>query len=108
MKLIYAIVRKEDGGCVIEDLTVNHFSVTKMATTGGFLQSGNTTLIIGTEEDKVDKVIDIIKKNCGERKRIVYGGMPMMGASSSVQYPVQVDVGGATVFVLDVDRFEKI
>ncbi len=108
MKLIYAIVRNEDGSRVIEELNNNKFSVTKLATTGGFLRSGNTTLLIGTEEEKVDEAIHIIEEQCGERKRIVYTPSPMVGMSGYAHFPVTVEVGGATIFVVDVERFEKI
>jgi len=110
MKLIYAIVRTEDSNAVIEELTRSRFSITKLATTGGFLRKGNTTLLIGTEEDQVPTVIEIVKKECGTRKQIVYnmpytGNMSMENASA---VPVPVDVGGATIFVMDVEHFEKI
>ena len=96
MKLIYAIVRDEDGSRVMEQLNKNGFSVTKLASTGGFLRSGNTTLIIGTEEQ------------CGPRKQIVVNPVPIAGVGNYTSYPVSVDVGGATIFVMDVERFEKI
>lgn len=108
MKLIYAIVRDEDGNRVVEALNKEGFSVTKLATTGGFLRSGNTTLIIGIDEEKVDRVIYIIKDRCGERRQIVTTPMPFMGMDSYASMPVTVDVGGATIFVLNVERFEKV
>lgn len=60
MKLVLAIVSNEDGSMVSSALTREGFSVTKLATTGGFLMAGNTTFIVGTDDDKVDKVIEII------------------------------------------------
>ncbi|MBO5197490.1 MAG: cyclic-di-AMP receptor [Lachnospiraceae bacterium] len=109
MKLIYAIVRDEDGSRVMEKLNKNGYSVTKMASTGGFLRSGNTTLMIGTDEEKVDQVIQIIQDQCGPRKQIVVNPVPIMGAGNNyTSYPTSVDVGGATIFVIDVERFEKI
>lgn len=108
MKLIYAIVRSDDDSRVIEALNKQSYSVTKLATTGGFLKSGNTTLIIGTEQEKVDEVIHIIKTECGNRKRMVVTSPPILGSGSSSSLPVTVDIGGATIFVMDVERFEKI
>lgn len=112
MKLIHAIVHSEDGDTVTEELNVQGFSVTKLATTGGFLRRGNTTLLIGTDEDKVEQVIDIIKKECGKREQVVYNmpythshGVPVTSYST---VPTTVDVGGATIFILDVERFEKV
>ncbi len=105
MKLIYVIVRNNDSAQVIETLNKKGFYVTKMASTGGFLREGNTTLLIGTDEDKVDEVIEIVKKECGPRQQLYLNNMAPgdYGAMNTV-----VNVGGATIFVMDVERFEKI
>ena len=105
MKLILAIVSSDDSGELISVLTKNSFSVTKLATTGGFLRAGNTTVIIGVEEDKVDEVFSIIKSTCSTRKQITTNQAPFGGV---MPYPIEVEVGGATVFVLDVDQFVKL
>ena len=107
MKLIFAIVNKEDSYAVSQGLTKDGFAVTKLATTGGFLMAGNVTLIIGTEDEKVDRVIDLIKEFSKQRIEIVastatYG----VGVASAI--PLEVQVGGATIFVTDVARYEKI
>ena len=109
MKLIYIIVSSDDDDRVMEQLNKNGFSGTKMATTGGFLRSGNTTLIVGTEEEKVGTVIDIVKKECGPRQRITTN-TPSVGSSNHgfEAYPVMVDVGGATIFVVNVEQYVKI
>ena len=110
MKLIYIIVSSDDDDRVMEQLNKHGFSGTKMATTGGFLRSGNTALLVGTEAEKVDKVIEIVKQECGPRQRITANTPPSVGAMNSgyVSYPVMVDVGGATIFVMDVEKFIKI
>lgn len=105
MKLIYAIVRNIDSSHVTGALNKKGFYVTKLASTGGFLREGNTTLMIGTQEDKVDEVIEIVKKECGPRKQI-YTNNVGIGEYDSMN--MVVNVGGATIFVTDVDRFEKI
>lgn len=112
MKMIYAIVHSEDGDSVTEALTVEGYIVTKLATTGGFLRRGNTTLLIGVEADQVEHVIEIVKKESGKREQILYnmpytqtGGIPITGYSAT---PTMADVGGATIFVIDVERFEKV
>jgi len=107
MKLIMAIISGDDSSKVSRALTKNNFHVTKLATTGGFLMSGNTTFLIGTEDDKVDEVIEILRKNSKTRKQMVptsasYG----VGMFSSM--PIEVQVGGATVFVIDVAQFVKL
>lgn len=108
MKLILAIVNDEDGNKVINELSKNGFSVTKLATTGGFLKAGNITMIIGTEDEKVQEAIDIIRAKSQRRTQITASPMPMSASTSFTPYPIEVQVGGATIFVLDVDRFEKV
>lgn len=108
MKLILAIVNDEDGNKVITELSKNGYSVTKLATTGGFLKAGNITMIIGTDDDKVQNVIDIIRSKSQRRTQITASPMPMSAAASFTPYPIEVQIGGATIFVLDVDRFEKV
>ncbi len=110
MKLIIAIVQDEDSSDVIEVLTEENYRVTKLATTGGFLKSGNTTLLVGVEEKRVEVVIDIIKNICKKRKETLVTPTTFGGSEGGYmqQYPVQIDVGGATIFVLDVDKFVKI
>lgn len=108
MKLIYAIVRNTDGNSVVEGLNMKGFSVTKLATTGGFLRKGNTTLIIGTEEEKVSEVMDIIKHVCGPRQRVMANSTVLDPMSHGGLGAVSVDVGGATIFVTNVEQFEKI
>ena len=70
MKIIYAIVSSDDGNRVTEVLNENQYMVTKLATTGGFLKKGNCTLMIGTEAEKVDHAIELIKETCGKRQKI--------------------------------------
>ena len=110
MKLIIAIVQDEDAPDVIDTLTDGNYRVTKLATTGGFLKSGNTTLMVGIEEDKVDEVIGIVKETCKKRKEILVTPTTLNGGEGGYmqQYPVEINVGGATVFVIDVDQFIKI
>lgn len=110
MKLVIAIVEDEDSFDVVDALTEGNFRVTKLATTGGFLKSGNTTLIVGIEEEKVKDVVDIIKDICKKRKEILATPTTLAGGESAYthQYPIKIDVGGATIFVIDVDQFIKI
>lgn len=105
MKLIYVIVRNIDSGDVTQALNKQGFYVTKLASTGGFLREGNTTLMIGTDADKVEEVIDIVKNTCGPRKQIISNPI---GPGEYAAMNVVVNVGGATIFVTEVDRFEKI
>ena len=109
MKLIIAIVQDDDASDLIDIITEEGFRVTKLATTGGFLKSGNTTLMIGVEQDKVDKVLAMIEEICKTREQVVTSPSPVAGSTGVyVPYPVEVEVGGATIFVVDVDKFIKI
>ena len=108
MKMLIAIVQDDDSIDLVETLTEKKFGVTKLATTGGFLKSGNSTLMVGVEDDKVDDVIDIIKKICEKRKQVIISSSFSGNSEMYMQYPIQVEVGGATVFVLDVDKFIRI
>ena len=109
MKLVIAIVHDEDSHKVMDELLENGFGVTKLATTGGFLKSGNTTLIIGVEKEKLEEVINIIKSICKSRTQIATAPTPnTWGVGGYMPYTVEVQVGGATIFVIDVDRFEKV
>lgn len=108
MKLVYAIVHDEDGPKVMDGLSNGGFSVTKLCSTGGFLKAGNTTLLVGVEESGLDTVIDIIKKKSKSRKQVINSSMTPTGMGGMfVPYPVEVVVGGATIFVMNVERFEK-
>ncbi len=109
MKLIMAIVPDIDCSNVMSTLNREGYYVTKLASTGGFLKSGNTTLMIGVENEKVQTVVDLIRSKCEGRKKVLVNSSPnVMDAKGAVPFPVEVDVGGATLFVLNIDRFEKI
>ncbi|WP_078378409.1 cyclic-di-AMP receptor [Sutcliffiella halmapala] len=108
MKLIMAVVQDKDSNKLLSALVEHNFRATKLASTGGFLKSGNTTFMIGTEDIRVQKALDIIKENCQHRQQLVAPVSPMGGnADSYVPYPVEVEVGGATVFVLPVEQFHQ-
>lgn len=109
MKLIIAIVQDEDSQKFVGEMMKNNFSVTKLATTGGFLRIGNTTMMIGVDEARVDEALGIIERVCKSRKQVVTSPSPMAGTTGVyIPYPVEVTVGGATVFVLDVEQFLKM
>ncbi|WLR41910.1 cyclic-di-AMP receptor [Bacillus carboniphilus] len=106
MKLIVAIVQDQDSQKLLNALTDDQFRVTKLASTGGFLKSGNTTIMVGTEDHKVDRVLEIIKENCQKRDQLIAPISPMGGnADSYIPQPVEVEVGGANIFVVPVESF---
>lgn len=109
MKLIIAIVQDEDAARLVSNLMNEGYSVTKLATTGGFLRAGNTTLLLGVDEEKFQGAMNVIEKVCKSRKQIATSPSPVAGtASVYVPYPIEVMVGGATVFVLEVEQFIKL
>ena len=111
MKMILAIVSKSDEDTAVSALNEKGFYVTRLATTGGFLKKANVTLLIGTDEEKVDSAIEIIKKTCAKRVEMVPYMSPSMNGGAGVQstafVPVPQETGGAVVFVLDVAEFAK-
>lgn len=107
MKLVFAIINHDDANTVIQNLTKRGFSSTKLATTGGFLMSGNVTIFVGVDEEKVQTVIDIIHEYSHSRKQVI-PATTEMGYGYYPSMPVEVTVGGATVFVVDVERFERV
>lgn len=94
MKLIVAIIQDEYINKVVKALMMEKIRTTKLSSTGGFLKSGNTTLLIGIEESKVDEVVDLIKGQC-QSKKIKEGEK-------------EVTVGGANLFIMDINQFVKI
>jgi uncharacterized protein YaaQ len=109
MKLIVAVVQDKDSIKLIEGLMIKGYRATKLASTGGFLKEGNTTLLIGVDDNRVPEVMGIIRKTCKSREQLVTPLTPVGGpVDSYVPYPVEVIVGGATVFVLNVEHTEKV
>ncbi len=104
-KLVIAIVQDQDANILVEEVTKANFRVTKLSTSGGFLKSGNTTLLMGLEEERVKDLLHIIEKNCKTREVATSLLTVTMPGESYAPYPVNVTVGGATVFVLDVDQY---
>ena len=109
MKLIIAIVQDEDASRLVSNLMNEGYGVTKLATTGGFLRAGNTTLLVGVDDDKFDGAMSVIEKVCKSRKQMATSPSPVAGTTGVyVPYPIVVMVGGATIFVLNVEQFIKM
>ncbi|MBO5411410.1 MAG: cyclic-di-AMP receptor [Clostridia bacterium] len=107
MKLILAIVNNDDSAVVSATLTKENFSVTKLSTTGGFLMIGNTTLLIGAEDDKVARVKEIIHQYSQTREKVAVTTSSLGRGLDKNGLEEKVTVGGATVFVLDVESMDK-
>lgn len=105
MKLVVAVVQDKDSHALSQALVAKGYRATKLASTGGFLRSGNTTFLIGVDDAQVDAVLAIIEETCRRRTQLMPPSEVGGGTESFAPYPVEVSVGGATVFVLPVDRF---
>ena len=107
MKLIVAIINNDDCPNVLSKLSKKGFGATKLSTSGGFLRAGNSTLLIGVDDEKVDDVIEIINEFSRKRTQMVTPS-PSFMTEGFISRAVEVTVGGATVFVMDVDKFLKL
>lgn len=109
MKLIIAIIQDEDAARLVSNLMNEGYYVTKLATTGGFLRAGSTTLLMGLEDNRLQGALDVIEKVCKSRKQIATSPSPTAGTTGVyVPYPIEVVVGGANVFVLNIEQFIKM
>ena len=108
MQLILAIVQDEDAGPVIEALTGEGFRATRINTVGGFLRKGNSTILVGVEKDRLHRALLIIRDNCETRTEYFVPTAPGEVGEPYPLDPIQVQVGGATIFVLPCERFERL
>jgi uncharacterized protein YaaQ len=109
MKLVMSIVNRDDAAKLTSALTEAGYRATTISTTGGFLRQGNTTIFVGTDDEQVPHVLRLIRENCHTRTQFVNPLPPVMDPGEMyLPAPVEVPVGGATVFVLDVAQFEQI
>ena len=109
MKLVVAIVHSEDAGALVNSLLEAEFRATRLHSSGGFLRGSNATIILGVEDDQVEAVLEIVRAQCTSRTQTVSAMPPIMDPGEFfMPYPLEVDVGGATVFVLPIERFERL
>ncbi|MCE5197262.1 MAG: cyclic-di-AMP receptor [Negativicutes bacterium] len=108
MKMVIAVIQDQDARKAADALVAGGFRSTRLSSTGGFLRAGNTTLLIGVEDKQVEEVCQIIRNECEARTQIVNPITPMASTIESFStFPVEVVVGGAIIFVIDVERFER-
>jgi uncharacterized protein YaaQ len=109
MKMVVAIVHNEDAGALVDALLDREFRATRLSSSGGFLKQSNATIFLGVEDADVEEVITIVRANCTSRTQVVNPMPPIMEPGEFfMPYPLEVEVGGATVFIIPVDRFERI
>jgi uncharacterized protein YaaQ len=104
MKLIVAIVNNDDAHFVNTSLTADGFQITKISSTGGFLMNGNSTFLIGVDEKDIDRALEILKTH--SKKRVQNVPMTIPGSTNIYgATDAHVSVGGATVFILDIEKY---
>src|SRR5947209_18651063 len=109
VKLVVAIVHNEDAGGLVDALLEREHRATRLHSSGGFLKQSNATIVVGVEDQRVDEVLGIVRENCTSRTQIVNPMPPIMEPGEFfMPYPLEVEVGGATVFVVPVERFERL
>lgn len=108
MKIILAIVQDKDSNRLANELIDANIRATKLSSTGGFLKAGNSTFIVGIDDDRVEEALDLIRITCQSRKQYVSAPATLdITMEGQVPYPVEVEIGGATVFVLPVEGFHQ-
>ena len=109
MKLVVAIVHNEDAGALVDALLEREYRATRLHSSGGFLKQSNATVLVGVEDERVEDVLGIVRDNCHARTQLVNPMPPIMEPGEFfMPYPLEVEVGGATVFVVPVERFERL
>lgn len=107
MKLIVAIVQDYDTDRLLHALTVNRIGATKLASTGGFLRTGNTTVLMGVDDDRVARILQLIQQSCNQRAEV----QVELGGHEFAEWQAgglhEVTIGGAVVFVMNITRFEQ-
>ncbi len=109
VKLVVAVVHNEDAGPLVAALLERQYRATRLHSSGGFLRQSNATVMLGVDEERIDEVLSIIRENCTSRTQVVNPMPPIMEPGEFyMPYPVEVEMGGAVVFVLPVERFERL
>ena len=109
MKLVVAIAHNEDAGRIVDGLLEREFRATRVQSSGGFLKKSNATVLVGVDESAVDDVISVIRANSKSRTHVV-DPIPSTVEAGDIgsSTPLNVDVRGAIIFVVDVERVERL
>lgn len=109
MKLVIAIIQDEDADNLTRALIAEQFRMTRIASTGSLLRTGNTSLLIGVEDYQVSRVLSIIEQVCPRRTQVAVPYSPALEPGLLyLSENFEVEVGGAIIFVLNVERFERL
>jgi len=108
LKLLVIIASDGDAERLMKRLVEQGYPATKIGSTGGFLRRGNATILSGVEADEVEPVLAAVRAECRARtEHVPVQALPFLGEGAAIAQPLEVRVGGAIVFVLPVERFEK-
>ncbi len=108
MKLLVGIVNNDDANELLNEMNKLSFQATKLSTSGGFLKTGNVTFLVGVEDERVDELVSVFENCCSRRTQMVPTAPPFIGEGFLSAAPVEITIGGATIFILDIDKFLKI
>ncbi len=109
-KLIMAVLQGEDSTETIAELNKHGFFVTILSSTGGFLKKKSSTIMIGVEEDKMDEVMGLLKEHAGRRTQTVYLNTSAVHGVQAAMIPlsaVEIEMGGVTTFVMNLEKIDK-
>ena len=108
MKLILAVIQNEDEDALTEAVEIEGLSVTRIGSSGGFLRASNVTLMMAVDDNQVDGVLALLGKHCKRRTKHLRPGSPGVEARERFPGAIPIEVGSAAVFILDIERMEKI
>lgn len=109
MKLLIAVIQRQDENGLVKALNSHRIGVTRVSSQGGFLREGNVTLFIVVDDARVDEVLQLVRTHCYTRTKFVAPLPPI--AESGEFYPstpVEVQVGGASIFVIKVQEQARL
>lgn len=108
MKLIMAVIQHEDEDALVQALEEASIASTRIGSSGGFLRASNVTMMMAVQDDRVEAILELLKKHCKRRTRHLYPLLPNLEARERFLGSIPVEVGGATVFILPVEQILRI
>lgn len=108
MKLLIGIVNSDDANELLNEMNSLSFQATKLTTSGGFLKTGNVTFLVGVEDERLDELVSVFERCCSRRTQMVPTTPPFIGEGFLSAAPVEITIGGATIFVVDIEKFIKL
>ena len=104
--LMAAVIQEPDLENALASLSTLGFSVARLSSTGGFLSRRNITLLIGVQEGREEAAVKALQNSC--QRRVEFLSSPLRGGTSMpMPMPTKVTVGGATVFVFEVESYDE-